>query len=262
MKITSWNVNGLRAAVKKGFLDWLLACDSDLVALQETRSLSEQLSDEVLNPEGWSFWLNAAERKGYSGVGLYSREALEGLSTTTNESRFDVEGRLQIARLGALKIVNGYFPNGSGKNRDHSRVPYKLDFYRRVFEMLEEERAQGVPILVMGDFNTAHREIDLARPKTNHKTSGFLPEERAELDRWLTSGWTDTFRHVHGDVEGAYTWWSQRAGVRERNVGWRIDYVLASPGALTHLRDAWISPEVMGSDHCPIGVELADEVRG
>ena len=262
MKITSWNVNGLRAAVKKGFLDWLLACDSDLVALQETRSLSEQLSDEVLNPEGWSFWLNAAERKGYSGVGLYSREALEGLSTTTNESRFDVEGRLQITRLGALKIVNGYFPNGSGKNRDHSRVPYKLDFYRRVFEMLEEERAQGVPILVMGDFNTAHREIDLARPKTNHKTSGFLPEERAELDRWLTSGWTDTFRHVHGDVEGAYTWWSQRAGVRERNVGWRIDYVLASPGALTHLRDAWISPEVMGSDHCPIGVELADEVRG
>lgn len=262
MKITSWNVNGLRAAVKKGFLDWLLACDSDLVALQETRSLSEQLSDEVLNPEGWSFWLNAAERKGYSGVGLYSREALEGMSTTTNESRFDVEGRLQIARLGALKIVNGYFPNGSGKNRDHSRVPYKLDFYRRVFEMLEEERAQGVPILVMGDFNTAHREIDLARPKTNHKTSGFLPEERAELDRWLTSGWTDTFRHVHGDVEGAYTWWSQRAGVRERNVGWRIDYVLASPGALTHLRDAWISPEVMGSDHCPIGVELADEVRG
>ena len=262
MKVSSWNVNGLRAAVKKGFLDWLQVCDSDLVALQETRSLSEQLSAEVLEPDGWHYTMNAAERKGYSGVGLYSRQPLDTLSTTLGEERFDIEGRLQVATLGALKVVNGYFPNGSGKNRDHSRVPYKLDFYRRVFEMLEAERAAGAPILVLGDFNTAHREIDLARPKTNHKTSGFLPEERAELDRWLTSGWTDTFRHVHGDVEGAYTWWSQRAGVRARNVGWRIDYVLASPGALAHLKDAWIASEVLGSDHCPIGVELADAVCG
>ena len=262
MKISSWNVNGLRAAIKKGFLEWLQACDSEIVALQETRSLEEQLPPEALAPEGWHFALNAAERKGYSGVGIYSRASLDALTTATGEERFDIEGRLQVARIGKLSLVNGYFPNGSGKNRDQSRVPYKLDFYRRVFEMMEPARAAGEPILVMGDFNTAHQEIDLARPKTNHKTSGFLPEERAELDRWLNSGWTDTFRHVHGDVEGAYSWWSQRGGARERNVGWRIDYVLASPGALTHLQDAWISPEVRGSDHCPVGVELADEVLG
>ena len=262
MKITSWNVNGLRAAAKKGFLDWLQACDSDIVALQETRSLPEQLPAELLAPEGWHFALNPAERKGYSGVGLYSRPACDQMETTMGEERFDLEGRLQVARFGQLLVVNGYFPNGSGKNRDHSRVPYKLDFYRRVFEMLEAQRADGVPIVVLGDFNTAHREIDLARPKTNHKTSGFLPEERAELDRWLTHGWTDTFRHVHGDVEGAYTWWSQRFGVRERNVGWRIDYVLASPGAMAHLKDAWIAPDVMGSDHCPLGVEFDPKVTG
>ncbi|MGB0589186.1 MAG: exodeoxyribonuclease III [Myxococcota bacterium] len=262
MKITSWNVNGLRAAAKKGFLDWLQACDSDIVALQETRSLAEQLSAELLEPEGWHFALNPAERKGYSGVGLYSRTAADSLETSMGEERFDVEGRLQVARFGELRVVNGYFPNGSGKNRDQSRVPYKLDFYRRVFDMLEESRAAGAPIIVLGDFNTAHREIDLARPKTNHKTSGFLPEERAELDRWLNNGWTDTFRHVHGDVEGAYTWWSQRFGVRERNVGWRIDYVLASPGAMAHLQDAWISPNDMGSDHCPLGAQFDPKITG
>jgi len=256
MKVTSWNVNGLRAAAKKGFLAWLDECGADVVALQETRTLAEQLPEEVRAPPGWHFNLNPADRKGYSGVGLYSRQAPDGVETVMGEERFDVEGRLQVARFGALTIVNGYFPNGSGKNRDQSRVPYKLDFYRRVFDLLEEERAAGAPILVLGDFNTAHREIDLARPKTNHKTSGFLPEERAELDRWLESGWTDTYRHLHGDAEGVYTWWSQRFGVRERNVGWRIDYVLASPGALAHLRGAWVAPEVMCSDHCPIGVDL------
>jgi exodeoxyribonuclease-3 len=256
MKVTSWNVNGLRAAANKGFLGWLERCGADVVALQETRVLAEQLSDEVRSPPGGHLALHPAVRKGYSGVALYTRNPPATVETSTGEERFDVEGRLQVARFGSLVIANGYFPNGSGKNRDQSRVPYKLDFYRRVFDMLEAERAAGVPILVLGDFNTAHREIDLARPKTNHKTSGFLPEERAELDRWLESGWTDTYRHLHGDVEGVYTWWSQRFGVRERNVGWRIDYVLASPGALAHLREAWVAPDVMGSDHCPVGVEL------
>jgi exodeoxyribonuclease III len=256
MKVTSWNVNGLRAVVKKGFLEWLQGWQADVVALQETRSLMEQLPEAVTSPDGWHFVLTPAERKGYSGVGLYARRPPDRVETSMGEERFDAEGRLQVAHFGSLLIVNGYFPNGSGKNRDQSRVPYKLDFYRRVFDMLEPMRAAGTPILVLGDFNTAHREIDLARPKTNHKTSGFLPEERAELDRWLTHGWTDTYRHLHGDVEGVYSWWSQRFGVRERNVGWRIDYVLASPGALTHLRDAWVAPDVMGSDHCPVGVEL------
>ena len=262
MKVISWNVNGLRSVAKKGFLTWLEGCDADVVALQETRALREQLPEEICAPPGWELTLTAAERKGYSGVGLYTRTSPDSVTSTMGEERFDVEGRLQVARFGDLIIANGYFPNGSGKNRDQSRVPYKLDFYRRLFEMLEPERTAWAPILVLGDFNTAHRPIDLARPKANQKTSGFLPEERAELDRWLTHGWTDTFRHVHGDVEGVYTWWSQRFGVRERNVGWRIDYVLASPGALEHLQDAWVSSEVMGSDHCPLGVSLNPAVTG
>lgn len=256
LRILSWNVNGLRAAGRKGFADWLHSSNADIVGLQEVRALPEQLTKALREPEGWHAAWAPAERKGYSGVGLLSRAAPEAVDTSLGEERFDVEGRLQVARFGDVTVVNGYFPNGSGKNRDHSRVPYKLDFYQRLFAQLEPARAAGEAIVVMGDFNTAHREIDLARPKSNHKTSGFLPVEREELDRWLRSGWTDTFRHVHGDVEGAYTWWAQRGSCRERNVGWRIDYVLASPGALARLRDAFILPEVMGSDHCPLGVTL------
>ena len=256
LRIISWNVNGLRAAGKKGFADWLHQDGADIVGLQEVRALPEQLSPELRAPAGWHAHWAPAERKGYSGVGLLSRAAADRVETSLDTPTFDVEGRLQMARFGALTVVNGYFPNGSGKARDQSRVPYKIDFYRAVFDRLEAARAAGEPILVMGDFNTAHREIDLARPRANHKTSGFLPAERDELDRWLTNGWTDTFRHVHGDVAGAYTWWAQRGGCRERNVGWRIDYVLASPGALAHLRDAFIHADALGSDHCPLGVTM------
>jgi exodeoxyribonuclease-3 len=168
---------------------------------------------------------------------------------------FDVEGRLQIARFGALWVVNGYFPNGSGKERDNSRVPYKLQFYRKVFSTLKPLIASGERVLVVGDFNTAHREIDLARPKQNEKTSGFLPEERAELDRWIRAGWVDTFRHFEPGP-GHYSWWSQRFGVREQNIGWRIDYVLASAGAMGLVRGAGIQASVRGSDHCPIYVDV------
>jgi exodeoxyribonuclease-3 len=201
----------------------------------------------------------SAERRGYSGVGLWSREAPDAVETTLGDPSFDTEGRLQIARFGALTVVNGYFPNGNGKNRDNGRVPYKLSFYRALFDRLEADRAAGRPILVMGDFNTAHREIDLARPKQNVKTSGFLEEEREEFDRWLRAGWVDTFRAFEPG-EGHYTWWSQRFGVREKNIGWRIDYVLASEGAMKHVRQAKIHPDVRGSDHCPISVELDRKV--
>ena len=180
------------------------------------------------------------------------------METSLGDEAFDAEGRLQIARWGALTIANVYFPNGSGKNRDNSRIPFKLDFYRRLFEVLEPAFAAGEPVLVMGDFNTAHRPIDLARPKQNEKTSGFCPEERAELDRWLQAGWVDTFRAAHPDAEGHYTWWSQRGDVRARNVGWRIDYVLASPALAPLVTDAFILPDVQGSDHCPLGVEIDD----
>lgn len=255
LRIISWNVNGLRSAVKKGFLGWLHEESADIVGLQETRVELDQLTDDSRSPEGWHFHLSSAEKKGYSGVGLYSRQPANSVETTLGDAELDREGRLQIARFGALTIANVYFPNGSGKNRDHSRIPYKLKFYQTLFERLEPLRERGEPVLVIGDFNTAHEEIDLARPKTNKTTSGFMPNEREELDRWIRSGWTDTFRHLHVEPE-RYTWWSNRQGVRERNVGWRIDYVLASGGAMSFLKESFIDSHVMGSDHCPVGVVL------
>ncbi|MDH5672269.1 MAG: exodeoxyribonuclease III [Myxococcales bacterium] len=255
LKILSWNVNGLRAASKKGFGDWLAQSRAQIVGVQEVRALPEQLPDEVREPARWHTHFVSAERKGYSGVGLYSRMAPDAVETHLGVEEFDIEGRLQLLRFGELLVVNGYFPNGNGKERDNSRVPFKLDFYRRLFDRLEAERVRGGRILVMGDFNTAHRAIDLARPKQNEQTSGFLPEEREELDRWIRAGWVDTFRHFNSEP-GQYTWWSQRFGVRAKNIGWRIDYVLASEGAMDYVRSAQIFPEVMGSDHCPVGVTV------
>ncbi len=254
-RVVSWNVNGLRAASTKGFTEWLGNCNGDVVGLQETRVRPEQLEASLLSPMGWHADYVAAERSGYSGVGLLARNRWTTLQTSLGVEAFDVEGRLQIAQFGRLWVVNGYFPNGSGKERDNGRVPFKLAFYRKVFEVLEPLRANGGRVLVMGDFNTAHREIDLARPKQNEKTSGFLPEEREELDRWVRAGWADTFRRFEPGP-GHYTWWSQRFGVREKNIGWRIDYVLASEGAMGFVRGAGLQPEVKGSDHCPIWVDL------
>jgi exodeoxyribonuclease-3 len=259
MKILSWNVNGLRACARKGFASWLRRTDADIVGLQEVRAGYEALPEEVARPPGWHLHLVEAARPGYSGVALYARRLWDGLETSLDDETFDAEGRLQIARFGRLVLANVYFPNGSGRERNNGRVPFKLAFYRRLFERLARLRRGGLRVLVMGDFNTAHREIDLARPKQNQKTSGFLPEERAELDRWLAAGWVDTFRAFQSGPEH-YTWWSQRSGARARNVGWRIDYVLASPSAMRFVRSAFTRPEVEGSDHCPVGVELDDAV--
>lgn len=259
LRVVSWNVNGIRSVAQKGFLDWLGTSDAHVLGVQETRARPEQVEAHVREPAGWVTHWNPAERPGYSGVALYSREAPDEVETVFRDETLDGEGRLIVARYGALTVVNGYFPNGSGTDRDNSRVPFKLDFYRRVFDRLESARSRGERILVMGDFNTAHRPIDLARPKQNEGTSGFLPEEREELDRWLRSGWTDTFRHFEKG-EGHYSWWSQRFGVREKNIGWRIDYVLASPGAMEYVRAAEVHPEVRGSDHCPVSVTLDGRV--
>ncbi len=262
MRITSWNVNGLRSCAKKGFLDWLEEGTAEIVGLQEVRAREEQLPPEVASPEAWHTHFVHAEKKGYSGVGLYSRREADSIETSIGGEAFDAEGRVQIARFGKLTIANVYFPNGSGKNRDNSRIPFKMDFYQRLFDVLEADRAAGNPVLVIGDFNTAHREIDLARPKANVKTSGFRPEEREELDRWLDNGWTDTFRHFHPDATDHYSWWSQRFGVREKNIGWRIDYVFASEGAMQHVQGAGIHPDERGSDHCPITVEVDEAIFG
>jgi len=254
LRIVSWNVNGLRACVKKGFLTWLAASRTQVVGLQEVRALPADLPEEVRAPRRWHTHFSPAERKGYSGVGLYSRKPPSQVETRLGEERFDIEGRVQLATFGRLVVVNAYFPKGSGKDRDNSRVPYKLDFTRALFERVERLRRGGKRVLVMGDFNTAHTEIDLARPKGNTKNSGFLPEERAEIDRLLEAGWVDTFRAFESGGEH-YSWWSQRFGMRARNVGWRIDMVLASPAAMRFVRGAFIWPHVLGSDHCPVGVD-------
>lgn len=256
MKILSWNVNGLRSAMGKGFSQWLAGSDADIVGLQEVRASAEQAGECLAQvDERWQRTFFAAEKPGYSGVGLLTKVRPDRVVTTMKDRDFDAEGRLQMARFGKLTLVNVYFPNGSGTERDNGRVPFKLAFYRRVFEMLESKVRRKEPVLVMGDFNTAHREIDLARPKANVKTSGFLPEERAELDRWIQAGYVDTFRMFESGA-GHYSWWSQRFGVRAKNIGWRIDYVLASPEAAKYVRGAFIHPQVMGSDHCPVGVEV------
>jgi len=263
MRIVSWNVNGLRACVRKGFNDWLRGARADIVMLQEVRALEDEIPEEVARLRGrWHLSFHAAERRGYSGVALLSRRPPDKIERSLGEPRFDCEGRLLIARFGCLVVINGYFPKGSGKERDNSRVPYKLDFYRSVFKSAAKLRRRGDRVLVVGDFNTAHAEIDLARPKENVANSGFLPEERAELQRWIDAGWVDTFRHFHPGAGGHYTWWSQRSGARQRNIGWRIDYVLACPAAMKFVEKAFISPQITASDHCPIGIDIDDKVVG
>jgi len=254
-KIISWNVNGLRAVAKKGFADWLANTPADIIGLQETRATHEQLPAKILTPEGWHTHLHPAERPGYSGVGLYSRLPFDRIETGIDSPEHDVEGRIQRVQIGDLLIVNGYFPNGQGKDRDNSRVPFKLDFYHQLRDMLQPRIDAGEKVLVMGDFNTAHQEIDIARPKSNENTSGFLPIERDALTQWIDAGWTDTFRAFHQGPD-RYSWWSYRGGARARNVGWRIDYILASPAAMEHVVHADIHDDVHGSDHCPISVTV------
>ncbi len=255
MRIASWNVNGLRACTRKGFLSWLEDSEADVVGVQEVRATVEQLPDSLREARGWHATFAPAVRKGYSGVGIFSRRPPDAVETSLGDDSFDREGRLQLARFGDVLIANVYFPNGSGPNRDHSRVPYKLGFYRKLYDRLEPEVRAGRRVVVMGDFNTAPHEIDLARPKQNHGTSGFLPRERAELVRWLESGYIDSFR-LFVSEGGHYTWWSQRKGVRERNVGWRLDLALVSPALADGVRGARIHADVHGSDHCPISLDI------
>ena len=261
VRIHSWNLNGIRSATQKGFADWLEQGASEIVGVQEVRAQPYQVPDEVTAVGRFHQSFTAPIRKGYSGVGLFSRRKPDAVETSLGEDRFDDEGRVQIARFGKLVVANGYFPNGNGKNRDNSRIPYKLDWYAALFDRLQKLRKSGKRVIVMGDFNTAHKAIDLARPKDNQKTSGFRPEERAELDRWVEAGWVDTFRAFEPGPDH-YSWWSQRFGVRARNVGWRIDYVFASPATMKFVRGAFIEPDVMGSDHCPIGIDVDPAVFG
>lgn len=255
VRIVGWNVNGLRACIKKGFIPFLENSNADVIALQEVRAFPDQLPSEITQSEVWNVTFAPAKRPGYSGVGILSRVAPSKVETSLGDPRFDDEGRFIVAYFGRLAIASVYFPKGNGKDRDNSRVGYKLDFYRAVFDRLGELRRRG-RVYVLGDFNTAHHEIDLARPKGNRKSSGFLDEERQLLTDIQADGWVDTFRATHPDEPDHYTWWRQFGGARESNVGWRIDCVYASASAMRRVKEAFIWPHILGSDHCPVGVDL------
>ncbi len=260
MRIASWNVNGLRAAHRNGFVDWLNRSDFDVVCLQEIRASEEVLPEAVRAPSGWHAEFHSAKRPGYSGVATYSRERPSRADRNLGVKSIDEEGRCLITTHGSLVVVNSYFPNGNGKDRDNSRIPFKLRYNRELRKRLDDLRKADVPVVVLGDWNTAHEEIDLARPKNNGKTSGFTLPERKEFGRWIGDGWVDTFRHFEKGP-GHYTWWRQFGGMREKNVGWRIDCALASPGAVQFLKAAAIHKDVLGSDHCPISVHFDPGVR-
>lgn len=255
MRIISWNVNGLRACTRKGYSTFLRRCKGDVIGLQEVRAFPEQLEPRVRAPRNWHAHFFPAKRPGYSGVGIYSRQQPDRIESSLGDAQFDSEGRFMVAHFGRTAVASVYFPKGSGKDRDNSRVPYKLAFCAAVFDRIEHLKKRG-PVFVVGDYNTAHETIDLARPKTNTKSSGFLPIERAEFSRWIDAGWVDTFRALHPDEPDHYTWWRQFGGAREDNVGWRIDYVLASASAFKRVQRAFIWPNTLGSDHCPVGVDL------
>lgn len=252
-KLISWNVNGIRAAEKKGFLDWLSSTQADLVAVQETKANPDQLSQALLSPDGYLAHWNSAEKKGYSGTATYSRHEPLKVVSGLNEARFDTEGRCLILEFEPFVFFNIYFPNGG---RGPEWVAHKLAFYRRFLQVADAYRQEGRPVIVTGDFNTAYAEIDLARPKENVEHSGFMPEERIGLGEFFESGLVDTFRHLHPDTV-KYTWWDQVSRARDRNVGWRLDYFMVSPDLKDKVVAADIHDEVMGSDHCPISLVLS-----
>lgn len=256
MRVIVWNVNGLRSCLRQGFRPWFDERCPDLLGLQEVRAKKDQLPADALDVAGFGCWLNPAERPGYSGTALFAKRTPLALTTSLGRADFDAEGRVQIAEYERFAFINAYFPNGKGKDRSNDRVPFKLAFYAAVLDAALALRRAGKGVIVGGDFNTAHRPIDLANWQSNQKTSGFLPAERQEIDRWLQAGFVDVFRETHRDEPGHYSWWSQRSGSRERNVGWRIDYLLVSDDLAPRVQRAWIEPEVMGSDHAPVGIEV------
>ncbi|MCY3413831.1 MAG: exodeoxyribonuclease III [Candidatus Heimdallarchaeota archaeon] len=252
--IYSWNVNGVRAVIRKKAFSWVKKHKPTILALQETKASEEQV-DEVAELQSYQSDWHAAEKKGYSGVATFYPKSLKAKSETSmGFDEFDSEGRVLMTKFKDFTLINCYFPNGK-KNAE--RLDYKMRFYDAFLELLQELRAKGESLVICGDVNTAHKEIDLANPKPNSKYSGFLPEERKWIDKLLDDGFIDTYRAIHGDVEGAFTWWSMRTKTaKENNVGWRIDYFYISEDLKDNLKDASIYPDIEGSDHCPISISL------
>ncbi len=258
MKIVSWNVNGLRAVHRKGLWAEFMSLKADIICLQETKMEKEQMPSETREMPGYiSLWNSSKKRKGYSGTAIYIAkqyaDKIKEVHYGLGSKEFDGEGRLITIEFEDFVVCNGYYPNGG---RDHKRVSFKMGYYETFMSFIESIRKRQSNIIWLGDVNTAHEEIDLARPKANSKTTGFLPEEREWLDEMTSIGYVDTFRYLNPDKAEAYSYWDVITRARERNVGWRIDYIFASEELMPKVKRAQIHTSIMGSDHCPISVEI------
>jgi len=259
MRIFSWNVNGIRACASKGMLAWLAAESPDILCLQETKAHPDQLPKELLAPSDGSggayraYWASA-KRRGYSGTAIYAKEEPRSISFL-GEAEFDDEGRALVADFCRFTLVSAYFPNSQDAG---ARLGYKLRFCACLRALCDRVVARGGHVVVAGDYNIAHKPIDLANPKANEGNPGYLPEERAWMDEFTSAGYVDSLRRF--DLSpGLYTWWTYRvSGARERNVGWRLDYHCVDPGLAPELKGAAIHPTVLGSDHCPVSIELRE----
>ncbi len=252
MKIATWNVNGIRAALQKNITDWIKYFQPDVLCLQEIKATLEQVNINPILELGYSVIWNAAQRSGYSGVATFHKIEPLKITKGLGIARFDSEGRVIQSSYPDFELFNVYFPNG-GENNE--RVPFKLDFYATLLNICDTLHREGKQIILTGDFNTAHRAIDLKNPKENEKNTGFLPEERAWIDRYLEHGFVDIFRQRNPD-KVQYSWWTYRFKARERNIGWRLDYFLISTSLVDRVVDVIIHENVLGSDHCPVTLEI------
>lgn len=250
-RIISWNVNGVRAAATKGLLEFLQAEQPDILCLQETKAQPDQLTEEVLNPAGYTGYWASAEKKGYSGVALYARSTPRS-AEVMGIPRFDAEGRVLMLDYPQFVVISAYFPNSQDGGK---RLDYKLDFCESMQALCDRLVAEGRDVVLCGDYNVAHKPIDLEHPAANEKNAGYLPEERAWMDRFTAGGYVDSFRVLHPEPK-RYTWWSYRFNARANNVGWRIDYTCVNDRLAGAVRAAEIHPEVMGSDHCPVSIVI------
>jgi exodeoxyribonuclease-3 len=252
MKLISWNVNGIRAVLKKGFLEFLELHQPDMILLQEVKASPDQV-EVTFEEAGWDVRWNPAVKKGYSGVATFSKVPVLSSRFGIGSPEHDQEGRVVTTEHEQFFVVNVYTPNSQDELR---RLPYRME-WDAAFLSYVKELEKTKPVIFAGDLNVAHREIDLARPKQNRKSAGFSDEERAGFDDIVAGGFIDTFRHLHPDATDQYSWWSYRGGAREKNIGWRIDYFCVSSQLAPRIASAGILPEVIGSDHCPVVIELA-----
>lgn len=252
IKIVSWNVNGIRAAKRKGLMDYLASEKPDIFCVQETKASPEQLDEELTSPDGYHVLYHSCTRKkGYSGVATFSRIPPNACSVGFALEKFDVEGRVVQTDYDDFVLLNVYFPNGGMEGR----LQYKLEFYEAFFAYCDTLRRQGKKLIVCGDFNTAHMEIDLARPKENEQNTGFMRVERDWIDKIIAEGYVDTFREFNKEP-GWYTWWSMQTFARQRDIGWRIDYHFVTEDLMDKVVSSTIQKDIQGSDHCPVVLEL------